>query len=472
MSDVVETRRGLHRSRLEQSTPLLRQLGIFSAMALVVSNMIGTGIFTTSGFLAGDLGDPKLVLVIWLAGAAIAVAGALCYSELGINFPSSGGEYVYLTRAYGPTWGFMTGWVSFFAGFSAPIAAAALAFSDYLGHFFPALREGSPMYAIGSGALSLRFGGAQAAATALILLFTLLNCFGLGRVAKIQNVLTATKILVVLAFIGLGFLVGTGSWHHFAMPAARTSATPLAGQFAISLFWVMFGYSGWNAATYVAEEIERPARTLPIALAAGTVLVAALYLGLNTVFIYATPLESMKGVVAVGSLAASHLFGPGIAGMFSALMALSLVATVSAMVTIGPRVYYAMAKNKAFFATAARVHPRWRTPVAAILAQGACAILMTLTSFPDLVIYIAFSLTFFTVMSVSSLFVLRHRREWQKLRIVSFLYPLIPVSFILVGLWMIVFGMTLKPQISLIAAATIAAGAVVYHFRIRNASNS
>ena len=283
--------------------------------------------------------------------------------------------------------------------------------------------------------------------------------------------LTATKILVVLAFIGLGFLVGSGNWQHFGMAAVRTSTTPLAGQFAISLFWVMFGYSGWNAATYVAEEIKRPERTLPIALAVGTVLVAGLYMGLNMVFIYATPLESMKGVVAVGALAASHLFGPGVAGIFSALMALSIVATVNAMVTIGPRVYYAMAKNKAFFPAAAKVHPRWRTPVGAILAQGACAILMTLTSFPDLVIYIAFSLTFFTVMSVSSLFILRRRTEWQKLRVVSFLYPLIPTAFILVGLWMIVFNLTLKPRISLIAAVTIAAGAAVYHFRIKHGTN-
>ena len=133
-------------------------------MALVISNMVGTGIFTTSGFLAGDLGSPRLVLFIWLAGAVVALAGALCYSELGINFPSSGGEYVYLTRAYGPTWGFMTGWVSFFAGFSAPIAAAALAFADYLGYFFPALKESHAAYSIGSGAFSLRLGGAQAAA--------------------------------------------------------------------------------------------------------------------------------------------------------------------------------------------------------------------------------------------------------------------------------------------------------------------
>src|SRR5271169_291515 len=152
---------------------LLRQLGVVSATALVVSNMIGTGIFTTTGFLAGDLGSVRLVLLIWVVGAICALAGAFCYSELGVNFPSSGGEYVYLTEAYGPTWGFMTGWISFFAGFSAPIAASALAFSDYLGHFFPALKLENAQHLFGSGAWEFKLGAPQAAACAMIAVFTI-----------------------------------------------------------------------------------------------------------------------------------------------------------------------------------------------------------------------------------------------------------------------------------------------------------
>jgi len=151
---------------------LLRQLGLVSATALVVSNMIGTGIFTTTGFLAGDLGTPSLVLWSWVVGAICALLGAMCYSELGVNFPSSGGEYVYLTRAYGPTWGFMTGWVSFFAGFSGPIALAALAFSEYLAYFFPALSHERPFLVVGSGDWALRIGGANLAASALVIVFT------------------------------------------------------------------------------------------------------------------------------------------------------------------------------------------------------------------------------------------------------------------------------------------------------------
>jgi APA family basic amino acid/polyamine antiporter len=447
---------------------LVRQLGFVSSTALVISNMIGAGIFSFTGIMAGDLGSANLVLLCWGVGAVFALAGALSYSELGINFPSSGGEYVYLTEAYGPEWGFMTGWVSFFAGFSAPIAAAALAFSDYLGHFLPGFKAEQASVVIGSGTWSLRLGPAQVMASSLIAAFTILNCFGLGRVAKVQNVLTATKVLVIAGFVLIGFAVGSGSWRHFSEPAVRTSTTSLPAQFVVSLLWVMFGYSGWNAATYVAEEVRRPERTLPAALAAGTAIVTALYLGLNLVLIYATPLEQMKGEIAVGSLAASNLFGPNVAGMFSGLMAVSIMATVSAEVTIGPRVYYAMAKNRAFFRAAGAVHQRWHTPVVAILSQGLCAMLMTLTPFPDLIVYIGFSLTLFTVISVGSLFVLRRRRPgWQRLRALDFAWPLIPALYILVGTIMMIYGIATHPLASLTALATVGAGALIYHFGLR-----
>src|SRR5215469_1676661 len=241
-----------------QTSTLIRQLGIASASALVISNMIGAGIWSTPGVLAGQLGSAGLMLLVWAVGAVCALAGAFCYSELGVNFPSSGGEYVYLTQAYGPTWGFMSGWVSFFAGFSAPIAAAALAFSGYLAHFFPVLDSSKPIFTIGSGDWTLSFGWAQMAACGLVLVFTLINIFGVLRVAKLQNVLTSVKLMIVLGFVVLGFAFGSGSWSHFSQPAVRTSTVSLPTQFIVSLLWVMVGYSGWNAATYVAEEIRRP----------------------------------------------------------------------------------------------------------------------------------------------------------------------------------------------------------------------
>lgn len=448
------------------SIALVRQLGVASATALVVSNMIGTGIFTSTGFMAGDLGSVGLIFLIWAVGALCALAGAFCYSELGVNFPASGGEYVYLTKAYGPVWGFITGWVSFFAGFSAPIAAAALAFADYLGYFFPAVKQANAQFMVGPEGWQFKVGGAQAAACGLILLTTLINLLDLRRVAGLQNVLTGTKVAVLAAFLLLGFSAGTGNWGNFSLDAARTSSMPLAAQFAVSLFWVYASYSGWNAATYVAEEIKNPARTLPIALALGTGLVAIFYLLLNAVFIYATPLEQMKGTLAVGSLAASRLFGPEIAGMFAALMALALVSTVNAMVVIGPRVYYAMARNGAFFPFAAEINEKIRTPLKAILLQALCAMVMTLTPFPSLVVFIGFILNFMAMMSVASLFKFRNREGWQKLKVVNFLWPLWPALFILVAAVITLVGLQMEPKISFTAVALILAGAAVFKLKL------
>jgi APA family basic amino acid/polyamine antiporter len=326
---------------------------------------------------------------------------------------------------------------------------------------------------LGWGHIQLQFGPAQLVAATLIAVLTAVNIFGVRRVAKLQNLLTGVNLTVILAFIVLGLFVGKGSWAHFSEGVTRTSTVPVPAQFAISLFWIYVCYSGWNAATYVAEELKLPERTLPMALTFGTLLVAAIYIALNVVFLYALPLAGMRGpggpIVEIGATAATALFGPMMGGLFGALIALCLVATVNAEVTVGPRVYYAMAQNRAFFKMAAHVHPRWRTPVIAILCQGLCAVLMTLTPFPDLVVYIGFSLTFFAVLSVASLFVFRRRPTWQRLRIVSFGWPVIPLVFILVGLWTIVYGVMLRPGVSIAAILTIAAGAAVYHARIKQA---
>ncbi len=450
-----------------ETTGLLRQLGVVSAAALVVSNMIGTGIFTTSGFLAGDLGDPKLVLGIWIVGALCALAGAFCYSELGVNFPSSGGEYVYLTNAFGPSWGFMTGWISFVAGFSAPIATSALAFSEYLGYFLPALRIENAIYQVSFGSWSIVVGGGQLAASTLIVFLTVLNVVGVQRSARFQTVFTSLKVAVIVALIVLGFSAGQGSWDHFSQSAVRTSTTPILAQFGISLFWIYGSYSGWNAATYIAEELRKPERTLPIALTAGTIMVAILYFALNAVFIYALPLEEMKGQIAIGTIAARKLFGAEIAGLFGALMAAGLVSTVNAMVTVGPRVYYAMAKNRAFFAAAAKVHPRWHTPVNAIVAQGIVSVLMTFIPFGLLFVYIAVTLNLFAGLAVASIFVFRRRPNWQRLPVVSFAFPLVPGFFLIVSAWMYYVGITNQPVVTLATGLTVGLGALIYHFRIR-----
>jgi basic amino acid/polyamine antiporter, APA family len=435
---------------MEPKSRLPRTLGLLSATALVVSNMIGTGIFTGTGFLAAQLGSPDMIFAIYLVGGVCAFLGAMCYAELGANFPRSGGEYVYLTEAFGPAWGFMTGWASFFAGFSAPIAAAALAFAEYVAHF-----------------AALTPAARIVLACALVAAFSTLNIFGVERSAKVQNTLTITKVAVLVAFVVFGFAAGSGSMANFSLTATRDTSIPLPAQFALSLVWVYVAYSGWNAATYIAEELREPARTLPRALGIGTVLVTVLYLALNATFIYASPTGAMKNIPAIGSFAAEHLFGPTGAGIFAGLMAVSLMSTVNAMVTIGPRVYFAMAHDGAFPKIAARVHPKFQTPAVAIIAQGICTMLMTLTSFPDLVLYIGMTLNVFSAMTVISILFLRKRPNWQRIGAVNFLYPAMPVLFAAVGLWMTYQGITLRPDIALATFATLATGAAVYHFRRR-----
>ena len=431
---------------------LLRRLGLGSATALVISNMIGTGIFTTTGFLAGDLGQPWLILLIWIVGAIAALLGAICYAELAANFQRSGGEYVYLSHAYGPIWGFITGWVSLLAGFSAPIAAAALSFASYVAVFFP------------------RWGRFDQQMTACLLVAScsLANLFGIHRAARLQNALTVLKLTLLIVFTLAGLLFGHGDWHHFSQTATRSTNTPILQQFAVSLFWIYLAYSGWNAAAYVAEEVKHPERTLGRALIFGTGLVALLYLLLNVTFFYATPPEAMKGVMAVGARAAAYLFGPRIAGAFSLLMACGLLSTVNAMTIAGPRVYYAMARDGQFFRFAETVHRRWRTPFNAILIQAFCTTLLVFTPFPQLVVYIGFTLNFFAVMSVASLFIFRRQPQWHCSEIVSFAYPLIPCLFMAIGIWMTIEGVLQQPLISVLVTFTLASGGILYWLRSKN----
>ncbi|ODS55725.1 MAG: amino acid permease [Acidobacteria bacterium SCN 69-37] len=448
---------------------LVRQLSYLSATALVISNMIGVGIFTTTGFLAGDLGEPWLVIGIWFVGAALALAGALCYSELAVNFPRSGGEYVYLTEAWGPTWGFINGWVSFFAGFSAPIAAAVLAICAYLAVFFPALGAGTPAFAsLSLGIATIEIGPLQLVACAIVLAFTAINIVGASQVAAVQNALTITKLAVIGSLLLLGFTLGNGDWGHFSEGMTRTSSTPLATQFATSLVFVFYGYSGWNAAVYVAEEIRRPERTLPLALITGTITVALIYAALNVLYIYATPLAGMAGVQAVGAGAAIALFGERAGGWFSIAMALSLLATVNAMSMIGPRVYYAMAQNNAFFPVAARLHPRWQSPWVAVVAQGACCCLLILTgTFESLASYIGFTLFFLSALAVLAIFKFRRRPGWKRSRWVDVAYPAIPLLYVAMNGWVFYFFARSGQVEGWWAIATVAAGALVYRLWLR-----
>jgi len=450
------------------SPALRRELTLTNGTAIVVANMIGAGIFGITGFLAGDLGKPFLVLGIWLAGAVVALTGCLCYAELAINLPRSGGEYVYVREAWGPAWGFLSGWISFFAGFAAPIAAAALLFSEYLAHFYPALSPRSPAGMLSTSSSWIHTGNGHLLAVGVVAVFAVVNILGVRFAGKIQNVLTGLKVGILGAFLALAFLAGKGSASHFSAEAVRTSHHSLGGQFAVSLIFVMFAYSGWNAATYVAEEMKSPERTLPASLVAGTLIVAAFYLALNVAFIYALPLEAMKGIERIGGAAAQALFGGKGGDFFSAVMSVGLLSTVSAMVIVGPRVYYAMAQDGCFFKGTARVHPRWGTPVQAILWQTLATALMILTgTFESLLYYIGFALVLFAALAVAGMVRLRKRPAWKRLAAASWGYPLIPIVFISASVWMLCYTMALRPKESSLGLLTMAVGMLVYRLFFR-----
>jgi len=451
---------------------LRRELTVTNGAAIVVANMIGSGIFGITGFLAGDLGRPDLVLGIWLAGALVALAGCLCYSELAINLPRSGGEYVYLREAWGPAWGFVSGWISFFAGFAAPIAAAALLFSEYLAHFFPALSPSSPA-GLTFFSQWIHTGSGNLLAVGVVAVFAVTNILGVRFAGKVQNLLTGLKIGILGAFLALAFLVGKGSASHFEAVAVRTSHHSLGAQFAVSLIFVMFAYSGWNAAAYVAEEMKSPEHALPASLVAGTLIVAAFYFALNVAFIYALPLEAMKGIERIGAGAATALFGGKGGDFFSAVMAVGLLSTVNAMMIVGPRVYYAMAQDGCFFPGAARVDSRWGTPVQAILWQSLASALMILTgSFESLLYYMGFALVLFAALAVVGMVRLRKRPGWRQLGAASWAYPLVPAVFVGASAWMLCYTMALRPKESGLGILTMAAGMLVYFgfFRRRSAA--
>jgi basic amino acid/polyamine antiporter, APA family len=443
---------------------LRRELTVTSAAFLVVSNMVGSGIFTTTGFLAGDLGRPWLVLSIWMAGAAVALAGCFSYAELGVNLPRSGGEYVYLREAWGPTWGFLSGWVSFIAGFSAPVAAGALAVSEYSAKVFPSLGPAAPQPPL-FGWLHLE--NTRLVSVALIVALAALNIRGVGVAAKLQNVLTGITLGGIGAFLVLAFALGRGNWSHFEVSTARTSAHGLVAQFAVSLIFVMFAYSGWNAAAYVAEEMKSPERILPRALLTGTLLVAFCYLALNAAYIYALPLESLKGVLPVGATAARALFGSRVGALFAGMLTLALLASVSAMSVVGPRVYYAMAQDGCFPSGAARLHPRWGTPARAIAYQAALSAILALTgTFEALVYYIGFALILFAALAVAGLWRLRRRPGWRCLGPVSWCYPAIPAIFVLASVWMLAWTVVARPREAGWGLLTVACGGLLYRWKM------
>ena len=431
---------------------LPRRLGVGTATSIVVANMIGTGIFTTTGLMLARVESGGLVLACWIIGGLVALAGALSYAELAAMMPQAGAEYVYLREIYGPRAAFLTGWTSFFVGFSAPIAAGAVACATYL---------------VAAGLLSPGWLEEKSAALVIVALFTGVHYLGVGLGARVQNLLTGLKLVLLLGLIIAGFLLGQGN-RDFLAGGSEFWARGRAGELGVALLLAMFAYSGWNGAAYIAEEIEEPGRTLPRALVAGTLIVMALYVALNLLFFYAAPAMTLQGVVPVAAVAAEKLFGAGAATWLSGLIALALLSSLSAYVLIGPRVYYAMARDGLFFRFAARLHPRWETPAVSIVAQSLCAAVMVLTgTFEQLLTYIGFALGIFPWMAVAGVMVLRRREPQRERPYRVWGYPFIPLFFLLMMTAILAVALVNNPWPSLVAIATVLAGMPAYHLTVK-----
>lgn len=406
-----------------------RQLGFLTILALVVASMIGSGVFTTSGFLLADLHTPGRVLAAWVCGGCLALLGALSYGALARWFPESGGEYLFLARTWHPAAGYFAGVVSLLVGFSAPLAAVALAFGEYTKAWFPG---GIPPALIGTVVLGL---------------FTAVHAVHVQRGAWVQNLAVLAKLLLIVVLL---------AWAGARLqPVSKPPAAGFSlGSFAVSLVWVSFSYSGWNAAVYVAGEVRRPERNVPRAMAWGTALVVVIYLALNAVFVFAAPVDQLAGKLEIGRVAALALGGDALANFTTTLIALALATSISSMMMAGPRVYARMAEDGCF--------PHWfrfpevGPPRRAIFLQAILALVMLWTAtFESLLTYIGFTLGLCTAATVAGLVRLRLRTGPQ-LRVPG--WPVVPVLFVAAVVAISGFTVARKPVESAVGLATLSLG--------------
>ena len=409
------------------TSTLERRLGPLDGAAIIVSNVIGGTILFAPPFMAGLVPNPWLYLALWVGGGALAFAGAMAYAELSTLRPKAGGEYVYLDAAYGRVAAFLTGWTSFVAGFAGAIAANAFFIPIYLARFVPGVDDQTPIFTIPLPYVPVVVSTHTLVALASVWILAFVHIRGVGPGRMVMNFLAALKVTAFLLFIAAGIALGTGSFGNVSVTSGSGSTT----HWLFAFIPVMLAFSGWNASAYVAEEIRDPSRNLPRSLAIGTLAVIVVYLGVNLLYLYVFSvgeLAALKGSVL--DVVAERLLGSGAGNVMGIVSIVSLLASNSAMTFAGPRVYFAMARDKVFFQSAATVHPKYGTPAFSIVAQTIWTTLLILTGSGNaLTTYTGFSITLFLGIAVFALFVLR-RREPNAVRPFKALgYPIAPAIF-------------------------------------------
>lgn len=426
------------------STPRPHGISLVTATAVVVANMIGTGVFTSLGYQVGGLPSGFAILMLWLVGGICAFCGALCYGELAAALPRSGGEYHFLSRIFHPAVGFLSGWLSITVGFAAPIALAAMAFGKYFSTIFPE---------------------APATTWSLVMVWfiTLVHVGGVRVAASFQNTATWLKVMLICVFIASGFWLAKGQPVTFT-PVPGDMKLIASTPFAVSLVYVMYSYAGWNAATYIVGEIRNPQRNVPRAIAIGTLLVTVLYLVLNAVFLHSAPMSELDGKLDVGHVAAEHIFGVTGGKVMSALICLGLASSISAMTWVGPRVMQTMGQDIRILAPFNATDDRG-VPVAGLFVQLSIVVTLLLTSsFNAVLTAVQFSIQLGSFVTVIGLFVLRHTQPDLPRPYRCWGYPVTPLLFLGISLWMMIF--LLKEEqtrmASLHGLALIFAGLIVY----------
>jgi basic amino acid/polyamine antiporter, APA family len=449
------------------SPSLDRRLGPYDAAAIVVSNVIGGGIFFVPILVATLVSDSRAILLVWALGGALAFAGAMAYAELAALRPHAGGEYVYLRDAYGPAAGFLSGWTSFVAGFSGAIAASAIALADYTGHFLPAAADATPLMTVPLPGIPLVVSRKTLVALAAIGALTIIHVRGLRLGRVVQNGLTIVKVAALVLFVALGFSIGHGVPAQLAAPGTAGMAPML-----LALIPIMFTYSGWNAGAYVAEEVRSPERNVPLALGLGTLAVILIYLTLNALYLYALPpseLAAVPGARLIDTVA-ERLFGVVAGGLLAAFTIVSLAASMSAMMIAGPRVYFAMARDGVFAAPAREIHPKFRAPTQAIIAQAVWSGILVLSgTLSQLVSYTGFAVVLFAAIAVAAVFVLRRRVPSEPRPFRAWGYPWAPATFVVASAMMLANEIYRSPQTSAAGLAVIAAGVPMYWWMRRGA---
>ncbi|WP_045032201.1 APC family permease [Draconibacterium sediminis] len=436
---------------------LERQLGLFPVTNIVIANIIGAGIFTTTGYLMGFLQNPVVMLILWGIGGLVALCGAISFGELGAAFPEAGGEYVFISKLYSPMLGFLSGWLSLIVGFSAPIAASAIGFAKYFTWAFPQLQNWLMLNEI----LSVE-DFSRCMAILVIVGFSFVHSRGIVLGARVQNWLTLLKILLVVGLIIAGLLLGNGSMQnvHPALPFQFSFDNWKA--VGLSLMFIMFAYSGWNSATYIGSEIREPRKVIPRSLLISTLTVTVLYILLNLFFVYSVPASQMRNEPEIGGLAAGMAFGATAETIVSLLISFALFSSLSAFIILGPRVYYKMASDGLFFQSVARISPKHKVPSNAILLQAAIAIVLVLSgTFEQILTYMGFSLGIFPIIAVAGNIKLR-RSKHQQLRLPG--YPYVQLFFIVVSTAILVLAYFERPVESSIAVLTALSGIPVYYW--------